>query len=176
MVWSAPHVDNLSGYGFERISNLWELRRRDIPATSGLYAFVACGDIKSAIYSTKINEQNEIEYYFDRFNAGAEIGLNDVFYVGRAQKTNLQTRLDNYRSQGKKGTPAFYTRKFDQPHRHSGTRILQRAWTQQVPIDVFVKPIRDDIVFFNGVPLDPLVGMEAALIRLLNPIGNREFR
>ena len=52
---------------------------------------------------------------------------------------------------------------------------MKSAWTQGVSVDVFVKCIPDVLIEIDGVPLDRLVGMEAALIRRLRPKANLEF-
>ena len=162
-------VDELHKYGFKLIGNFWELYRRDIPEEPGLYAFVACGPIKSVDWEiSKIIGLNHTYNIFHRkgFIDDCDALTNDILYIGRAQKTNLRIRLDNYRSKGKKGLP--YTTPNDY-REHGGTWILKSAWTQGVSVDVFVKCIPDVLIEIDGVPLDRLVGMEAALIRRLRP-------
>jgi len=112
-------VDELHKYGFKLIGNFWELYRRDIPEEPGLYAFVACGPIKSVDWEiSKIIGLNHTYNIFHRkgFIDDCDALTNDILYIGRAQKTNLRIRLDNYRPKGKKGLTIHNTKR------------LPRAW------------------------------------------------
>jgi hypothetical protein len=54
--------------------------------------------------------------------------------------------------------------------------ILRCAKQQNVPIEVYIRQVPDEVYDLHGVPVALLHGWELGLIRTLDPEGNRAGR
>jgi hypothetical protein len=172
---------HLESYGFERIGELRELHPRDIPAESGLYGFVALGEVRSPPLTIRDDPQNpgyENAWVIRLPGEGeGEVRLqaSELFYIG-ATDQGLRKRLSHYR----RFVKGYHTEKIRRGELKKMTRVnrvLRDICLQRILVDVYVRAISKDIVYVqDNVPVDPLLGMEAALIRMFVPFGNEKHR
>jgi len=162
----------LPTYGFERVGTLWDLRPREVPNASAIYALVAPFGIVT--YDRwGITTVDDEDTYTQQAPAPENqwIEPSEIFYVGSAR--NVRTRMSHYKSAARFGTVCMSEKSFNRARAHYCTFLLRMARGQEQGVDVYVRQVPQELSYIEGLPIDLRRGWEIGLIRLLQPRGNR---
>lgn len=166
---------HLQDWKFERIGELRELRRRDIPDQPGLYAFVALEEVIESERFVFGGVSGEVKDGWMVPEEGGErlLQASELFYIGATDATHrLRSRLPPYchfvNCEHPKVIPYA---KYDAMPRVR--QVLRKTCLQRVPVDVYIRPIEEGIIHAReDMPMHVIRGMETALIQMCDPIGN----